>query len=319
MGELMFRALVTDANRVAELLVEFNVQQAGRILTAAGEYEALLERVMHDPDTEELPEAYRTLAEGILRPYGSLIVALERLVLGEAVSFQAFRTLGELEAALAQASASLATLMELGMSRELRNFDAHEDIVRTETGALAAVDSAGQVHVIDIDDLYERLLVLRSCLDGVDIAVSVAFAAISAPTQEFPQDFRPTESMLQSVARLAAAELTDGMVESLKIRSGQVIVEYQGSATAVQLGLLAAAIRRQSTALGKLEVRGAGGAVLLSDDPSDSRLPAPDAEPANQRQGRLEKVGEPPLLAGGRTLFQKGKRLLSRVQRAKRP
>jgi hypothetical protein len=109
------------------------------------------------------------------------------------------------------------------------------------------------------------MLVLHSFLDGVDIAISVAFAALSVPTQDFPHDFRRTESLLKSIARLAAAELTDGMVERMTIRTAGAIVEFSGPSTPVQLRLLVAAIRRQSAALGSIEIRSAGGLLLLDD------------------------------------------------------
>jgi hypothetical protein len=268
-GELVFRAAVADTSQTAKLLVEFNVQQAGRIQTAGDEYQKLSQKVFTNPDSQVLPQAYRTLAEGILRPLGSLTVCLEHIARGEATTFQNFKTLGQLETALKQASGRLATLAEMGMSRELRNFDAHEDIVRTDTGALAAVDSEGRLQTIDIDDLCERMLVLHSFLDGVDVAISVAFAALAVPTQVFPQDFRPTEALLQSIARLAAAELTDGMVERMTIRTGVGIVEFSGASTPVQLRLLVAAIRRQSAALGRIEIRSTDGVLLLDDKPHD--------------------------------------------------
>jgi hypothetical protein len=266
-GELVFRAVVTDSSQTAELLVEFMSQQAGRIQTSGDRYHDLIKSVLDNPDTEELPEAYRTLAEGILRPYGSLIVSLEQVARGDRVSFETFGTLGEVEDALAKVAGPLATLSDLGMSRELRNFDAHEDIVRTETGDLAAVD-AGQTQPIDIDDLLSRTLVLRSFLDGVDIAINVAFAALSVPTQSFPRDVSRTESLLQSIARFAAAELTDGMVERMTIREGEAVIEFRGPSTPVQLGLLTAAIRRQSAALGRIQIMSQEGEVLLEDVPS---------------------------------------------------
>jgi hypothetical protein len=59
------------------------------------------------------------------------------------------------------------------------------------------------------------------------------------------------------------------MVERMTIRTGEGIVEFSGASTPVQLRLLVAAIRRQSAALGRIEIRSTGGVLLLDDKPDD--------------------------------------------------
>ena len=244
-GDLLWRAVVRDPRSLGALLVDFNRQQAGRIQAAGNEYERLLDSAWSDRQSRDLPDAYRTLAEGIFRPYASLFVRIHELVtMGGPRRFTAFSTLGQVETALPAASGELSRLAHLCLNRDLRNYEAHEDIVRTETGTLAIVQDDGTLVHLDPDDAMRSVLLMRSFLDGVDAAAQVAFLGIAIPTQPLPVNFVRTEAFVESMARFAAGRLTDGRVESLRVDEGCAVIEFSGTRDRHQVMLLAIGLRR---------------------------------------------------------------------------
>jgi hypothetical protein len=278
-GNLVAQAAERDREATGRLLADFNGQQAGRIQAAGNSFETLLAQAQAGGDDFAYPDAYRTVAEGILRPFGSLLVHLAELATGEAAGpVVLVRTLGELETAmgvfdqLRSPASDIPRLLSLGLDRPMRNYEAHEDIVRSGTGALSIIGRDGVLEPLDLDDLQEHLMTLLSFLVGVDVAQNMAvIPALGGGVA--PANTVHTEALIGGIAALAVAELTDAVLTDCSIREGIITVEIDGDATTAQLELLRGPLRRLlDPAVEMVEVVRAGSgrlvytAVLESDE-----------------------------------------------------
>jgi hypothetical protein len=244
-GDLIRGAATVDFAATGELIMDFHMQQAGRIMDSARGFHECMSRASADPDGPHALDAYRNLAEGVLRPYGSLLVQLRVRDGTIPRRFKLFRTLGDLEAALGSASDELIELARLGLSPELRNYRAHEDVVRTALGTLATVTEDGSLVDVDLGDVWWRLSLLRSFLDGLDVAVQIAFANISQHLTP-PADMKPvmTEAMLEFMASIAAGQFTEGSVKGFQVVGDTATIVFKGPIARREMQLLASSLRR---------------------------------------------------------------------------
>ncbi len=119
---------------------------------------------------------------------------------------------------------------ELDLPAELRNERAHENAFLTDTGRAATILPDGSIIEIDLPDVSWRCTILRSFLDGVDVAVNVASAAIGDRSTWRPPQSRPPTSLklLEHVVANLAGRLTDGSVERLGIADGSATMASKG-------------------------------------------------------------------------------------------
>jgi hypothetical protein len=270
-GHLIQGAATVDLHTTALLINDFHAKQAGRIISSGVEYREHMRRAHEKPDGLDILDAYRNLTEGVLRPYGSLLIGFREIESGiGSESYRAFGTLGELEDALCPSSDELVSLLRLGLSRELRNYRAHEDVVRTAAGTTSVVLPDGEMADVDLSDVWWRTLILRSYLDGVDVAVQIAASNVGIHAPRPPQNVVITEALVQAYARVMAARLTDGSLTRLEITGAIVNLEFEGPFERYQLELLALALRRQlDPSVDTIRVIRAGEVVF---DSSEQRL-----------------------------------------------
>jgi hypothetical protein len=127
-------------------------------------------------DRAAIVEAYGDVAEGALRRYGSLVVALERIAAGGAAqSVLVLKDIGELEDQLCVWQTELLPALILRfLARELRNADAHANVIVDGQGTLHVKLKDGTVQKAIPNQVYGATAGLRSVLDGIDIAVNHA-------------------------------------------------------------------------------------------------------------------------------------------------
>ncbi len=245
-AHLVIRAAVRNRATTARLISEFHTQQAPRIIEAGGHHQtAIHEALRAEPDVMRIVEAYRILAEGILRPYGSLLVHLRGVADGASgVTYTPFTTLGDLEAALGNTSDELVILARLGFMINLRNYKAHENVVRSAAGEVVFVLPDGSHKPVDVPDVIWRTHLLRSFLDGVDVAIQIAVNNVAADAVSVSSAFGMTETFLRMLVTSAAGRLTDGSVTGLTVATGVVTIRFDGPDSAAAMHLLALAAKR---------------------------------------------------------------------------
>jgi hypothetical protein len=179
-GALACRAAAVNFRATGELIIDFHRQQAGRIIASGDRYRDFMMRAYADREGLDILDAYQNLAEGVLRPYGSLLVQLRSIELGQGSgNFRAYATLGQLRDTLGSSSDELVEMVDLALEPSLRNYRAHEDVVRTAGGTVAAVDDDGVMTEIDLNDVHWKTGLLRSYLDGVDVAIQMAVTNVA--------------------------------------------------------------------------------------------------------------------------------------------
>jgi hypothetical protein len=262
-AELIAKCAAHDSRATGRLLLEFNAQQAGRINGAGATYERLLAESDSDESGYVLPDAYRTLAEGIFRPYASLLLLLQRLLDGEQVTFRPASVLSDVENHLSTLGAEFEALALRGLNRQLRNYEAHEDVVRSSAGVIGVINKQGVFEPLDLDEVREQALQMRSFLDGVDVAANVWFVIVGLDAA-IPTNTVRTESLLLGIARTAATATTDGSVLDLTVKGDTLIIVYEGKAKDPDLGMLVQSLYRQLDPSTKtVRVEDKGGNLLL--------------------------------------------------------
>jgi hypothetical protein len=233
---LLNRAGAMDSHAVAQLVAGFYVTQAARIVSAGGRADDHVARY-RGGDDDSLVEGYRTLAEGILRPFGALVVHLEAVACGTAPSQLGVRPLlGELEDALRATESELANLLAFGIARPLRNAGAHLDVVRSRSGRLCIAEEDGTLAEIDLPVLHRDYSVLRSALIGVDIACGLGYVLLlPANARQQPPASATTDAVLEQLATFAAEEVVRGFVTDLIAEGDRLTFTLHGDASALEV------------------------------------------------------------------------------------
>jgi hypothetical protein len=191
-------------------------------------------------DQAAIVEAYSDLAEGTLRRYGSLVVALERIAAGKAVHKPlVLETIAEVENQLRVSQNELLPALILRfLERGLRNAEAHANVVVDVQGTLQVKQRDGTVETVIPNHVYGRTAGLRSVLDGVDVALNHASIR---DTEKHTFDLlrepmpRMSASMFERVVQHAAEEHTSGSVSGVKRRDQKLTMTYHGRATYEEL------------------------------------------------------------------------------------
>jgi hypothetical protein len=229
--DLLERADLVDRAATSQLVGGFYMTEAPWIIESDSTYRPAMLDYLENDNRAAVLQALRALSEGVLRPYGSLLIALAAAAHGqrpESVTVES--TLGTLADRFSSLTHPIFGLLRRFINPELRNADAHlraavggsgELIVRKEDGSTAAVNA---------NHVYGATTGLRSALDGVDAAVNLYFAREVVPTLDVERD-RPgfiSNEMLLLYARMAAGQYTSGTVAAVDAREGTLTVTFEG-------------------------------------------------------------------------------------------
>ena len=202
-----------------------------------------------DGDLGAIVEAYGHLAEGTLRRYGSLVVALEQIGAGRAIHLPLLlEKIGDVETQLVTWRANpLPALLLRFLERALRNAEAHANVIVDFHGTLQVKLKDGTVESVYPNQVYGRTTGLRSILDGVDIAMNHASIVDNEKhvadliNKPIPQ---MSASMFKRVVQQFAEEHTQGTVSNVEQQDGALTVTFRGEAVYEQLQTLANSLVR---------------------------------------------------------------------------
>jgi hypothetical protein len=195
----------------------------------------------------------------------------ELVVGGGAPAFAIFKTLGEVEHGMAvfervrPPAAHLPQLLALGLDRPMRNYEAHEDIVRSGSGVLSVITHDG-LEPLDLEALRVHLMILQAFLVGADVAFNVAVIP-ATEKQMYPADVIHTEAFVAGVSSIAIAEHSDAALTGCFIREGTMTIEIDDVATDAQLEAVTGSLRRLvDPAVERLRfVRSTGSLIYAAD------------------------------------------------------
>jgi hypothetical protein len=218
------------------------------MVESQADYLAALDRYLAGDDAAII-EAYGDLAEGTLRRYGSLVLALERIAGGQRPQEPlVVESIGDLEAQLGVwQDGPLPMLILRFLERGLRNADAHANAIVDAEGNLQVRLRDGTVETFVPNHVYGRTAGLRSVLDGIDIAMN--HASIRDKEQK---GLDPTvgpmppmsETMFERVVQQFAEEHTSGVVSGVRRRSDTLTMTYHGAAQYDELHTFVSSLTR---------------------------------------------------------------------------
>jgi hypothetical protein len=200
-------------------------------------------------DQAAIVEAYSDLAEGTLRRYGSLVVALARIAAGKTVHQPlVMDTIADVENQLGVWQTELLPALILRfLERRLRNAEAHANVVVDVQGTLQVKQRDGTVETVIPNHVYGRAAGLRSVLDGVDVAMNHASirdkekhtsGLLTRPTSPM------SASVFERVVQHAAEEHTPGSVSGVTRRDQALTMTYHGRVTYGELRTFANSLTR---------------------------------------------------------------------------
>jgi len=264
--KLLTRAAAIDGTGTNELIESFYGEEAAWIVASAPRYEQAMDRYRLNDELPAIVEAYQRLAEGVLRPYGSLLVALDDLArkrptLEPLVAL----TIGGLEQRFENRVEAVIELLRLFVQRELRNADAHARTAVGGRGELIVRDEDGRPMTVIANHVFGATAGLRSALDGIDVAVNLFFCAYVAPStsRNGPYSGFISEEMLAAIALLAAAEYTEGTIIDIQARGGLLRLTFVGESTEAGLDNMLRHIARAShDAFNELQAVNENGSLL---------------------------------------------------------
>jgi hypothetical protein len=229
--DMLVRAETADAVRTRALVAEFLRDESGWIMASSEPMEKALQAYLDDDDRVAILEALRALSEGVLRPYGSLLVALHSTINAQPVPDPLIATtLGTLMQRFAPIQQPAIKLLESFVRADLRNAIAHQRAAVGGAGELIIKHDDGTLTSLNPNQVWGATSGLRSALDGVDVAVSLFFGHAVAPNvdlSQFTVRFMSTQT-IHFMANLAATEHTRGVVTAVDARDGVLTLTYEG-------------------------------------------------------------------------------------------
>jgi hypothetical protein len=292
--ELYERAATVDETQtLSAVRTLFDSESLWMISSQEGYTKALARYRAGDP--RAILEAYRDLTEGTLRRYGSLVVALERLSSGSTVQQPlVFESIGDVESQLWMWDTEpLPTLLGRFLDRNLRNADAHSNVVVAEDGTLLVKMRDGMLETVIPNHAYGRTAGLRSILDGVDVALNHAFIREKERTPyDLSTEPRPPMSanIFERVVQRHAEEETHGLVSRVRRRDNELIVTFHGEAVAEELrGFANSLTRLLEPTLPTILILDEDDAEIAKFLPPRRRAPAGRNEPCPCGSGRKYK------------------------------
>jgi hypothetical protein len=228
--DLLNHAFAADRLETGRRIAAFLVDQAGWITAAGPRYKAALDRYLDDDDKPSIVEAYRLLAEGILRPYATLVHILAK---PGTAPITLYTTLGEVEGGLTRTDVRIADLLLRFVEPVLRNADAHANVAVAASGDVIVRLSDGSSTPLNPNHVYGKAVGLRAALVGVDVAVNLAFTKVVTEILPPSEPYRPkvvSEAILLHWARLGAEEFTAGSVTGVEIGERALRLTFVGTA-----------------------------------------------------------------------------------------
>jgi hypothetical protein len=236
--QLLAAADGTDAATTRELVWNLLTTESSWIVASAPQYEEAMRSYLEDGELPAIVEALRTLSEGVLRPYGSLVCALAEIVEGScpAVPLAVVPTIGELEQRIRSQRSSIEALLAPLIRREWRNADAHERAVAGPAGDLILRLEDGSVEQVDANHIFGETAMLRSVLDGIDAAANIFFAINLMERKPAADPLRSlSKEMILNLAREAAQRNLRGTVETISVSAETLTVTFVGKAARADL------------------------------------------------------------------------------------
>lgn len=230
--QLFGRALAADEDRTLAVLHRLFDDESLWMIGSQDDYFGALSRYLAG-DKAAIVEAYSDVAEGTLRRYGSLVVALERIAAsGETPEPLVLESIAEVESQLvAWKDEPLPALILRFLERGLRNAEAHANVVIDAHGTLQVRLRDGSIDAVSPNHAYGRTTGLRSLLDGVDIAMNHAsirdkerHLAILHDAPMPPM----SATMFERIVQQAAEEHTRGSVSGIERSGDRLTMTYHG-------------------------------------------------------------------------------------------
>ena len=191
-------------------------------------------------DRPAILDGYRRLCEGILRPYASLLCALEETRRGTPpAQLTVEPTLGAMEQRLRRCKSDSACGRRLFPSPRPPQRGRPRTCRCSGSGDLVVRLIDGSHETVIPNHIWAATQALRSALDGIDSASNIFFAEAVAPSAK-PEDYPKliSEPMVAEFARRAAHEYTEGTVSEVRIEGGQLTATFVGAASDDQLYLM---------------------------------------------------------------------------------
>jgi SEC-C motif len=226
--QLVERAFNADHGATKAEVQRFFGEEAGKIMSAGLRIEEHLTGFYRDGDRLAMLQAYRMLAEGVLRPYGQLVLRLERLVgRSELGPWKPRLLLGSLVDGFTAAGTELCRHLLRGTDTSFRNADAHADAVVSASGEVQITTEEGDRISVALREIETRFWLMRSALNGVD-TIDLVFHRGWIDPNDVVQ--RHTDASLAYMAKLIARDhMSTGSVERLKIDPGAVSIVVSGA------------------------------------------------------------------------------------------
>jgi hypothetical protein len=228
---LLRRSEATNDVATRDLVAEFLRDESGWIMASSEPYENALRDYLEKDDRLAILEALRALSEGVLRPYGSLLVALHAIASGaQRMSPPIAPALGDLSQRFAPVKEPSVKLLESFVRADMRNAIAHQRAAVGGGGELIIRNEDGTLTTLIPNHVFGTTAGLRSALDGVDVAVSLYFGHAVTPHLD-PRTFRARFMSTQTIhfmANVAATEHTRGVITAVDARDGVLTLTYEG-------------------------------------------------------------------------------------------
>jgi hypothetical protein len=293
--QLVERAAAADETKTLATLHALLEDESLWMIDSQADYFGAVERYLAG-DQAAIVEAYGDLAEGALRRYASLVVALERLDGGQRPQQPlVLASLSDVEMQLgAWSERPLPALILRFLERGLRNAEAHANVVVDVEGNLRVRQKDGTTETVIPNQVYGCTAGLRSVLDGVDIAMNHASIRDNEQHGRNPaaMPMPPmSEHVFQVVVEKFAQEHTPGWVSGVRRRDETLTMTYHGpSATYDELlAFVNSLIRVLGPRLPVIHILNEKGLRIEIFQPPTRRAPAGRNDPCPCGSGRKYK------------------------------
>ena len=237
--QLLESASKADSAVTTATLRTFFEAESEWMIDSQQSYERAITRY-RDGDLAAIVEAYGGLAEGTLRRYASLVLALE-CISGQSTPQDplVLEIIGDVETRLrAPAGRPLPQLILRFLERDLRNADAHANVAVDARGNLRVRNNDGTIAVVVPNQMYGRTAGMRSLLDGIDVAMNHAFIRDlerDTPAWKARSVGEMSECLFAETVRHLAELHTGGSVAESKLRDGVLTIKFLGPADPEEL------------------------------------------------------------------------------------
>jgi SEC-C motif len=230
--DLFERALAANETETLQALHGLLDQESEWMIDSQVNYVGAIDRYRAG-DEAAIVEAYGDLAEGALRRYASVVVALERIAARQSAQEPlVLANFSEIENQLGVwTERPLPALILRFLERGLRNAEAHANVVVEVDGNLRVRQRDGTTETVNPNQVYGRTAGLRSLLDGVDIALNHAAIRDHERQGRDPATIPmppKSERVFEMAVQHFAEEHTPGCVSGVRRRGDTLTMTYHG-------------------------------------------------------------------------------------------